>query len=1223
MQPLMEMGQAILAAQAGLGPVRAALSAGRGAVVYGLHEGQKPWLLAHLAPDRPALVITEGEDKADAWARDLEALLGKKVFRMPARTVLPYRVEAEDRRIVGMRVAALEALMAGEVVVASVEAAQAALCPPQVLADARIQLTVGDTCPPEELAKRLYDAGYARVDQVESAGQFAHRGGILDCMDALGGQGVRIEFFDDEIDSIRAFDPATQRTIRMLDSALLPAACECPAGEEVRRDALLRVHAALAAFGRRSKREESKESKKQTRPLMPWEDEDEQPQEAGPGLGDKAAGLIRAAGRADDPLEGARARVEALEQALAQGVGGAELEAWLPFFYPACASVADYVPAGGYILLDEPFSLRQKANNLMALYTEMMAMALQNGAALPRQQELLWPCDDLLARLQKTGWLAMMTLPRNMPEIRPDAVYSVQAQPMLSYFGRLDALCADLAAWKKRGIASALLCGSQQKAERLAQELRERGVEAWAGVPGRAIREGETIALPLALEQGFLCDDWRLAVLCPGELYGREAPDKARKKAPRRRSAAENKRVFADLAPGDYVVHETYGIGRFVQMTCEQAVGVSREYMVIEYQGSDRLYVPTEQLDRVQRYIGNDDSPPRISRMGGKDWERAKGKARAAVQKTAEGLVELYAKRQQAKGFAFSPDTPWQREFEGQFPYEETPDQLQSIEEIKHDMESGRPMDRLLCGDVGYGKTEVALRAAFKAVQDNRQVAILVPTTLLAQQHFLTLSQRMEGFPVTCEMLSRFRTPAQQREILAKLKDGTLDIVVGTHRLLGQDVVFKRLGLLIVDEEQRFGVNHKERIKRMKENVDVLTLTATPIPRTLHMSMVGIRDLSVIDTPPQDRYPVQTMVLEYREGLIKEAIQREIGRGGQVYFLFNRVRGIERMADHLRALVPGLRVLVGHGQMEQHQLEEVMLAFMRHEADVLLCTTIIENGIDIPLANTIIAFDADHLGLAQLYQLRGRVGRSNRLAYAYLTYRPGKMLSETASKRLQAIRDFTRLGSGFRIAMRDLEIRGAGNLLGAEQHGHIAAVGYDLYCRLIEQELQRLQGKEGAVSLGECRVELPIDAYLPEHYVGDERRRLALYRRLADIDSLEGRSEAIDEMIDRYGEAPDCAIRLADIAYARTLARRIGVADISSPRAGEVALRFYDAANFEPERLLAALETMPDAKLMPGSGARVVLRRKGATAEQLLGVATRFLETMQPEKCEQCENSPA
>jgi len=672
---------------------------------------------------------------------------------------------------------------------------------------------------------------------------------------------------------------------------------------------------------------------------------------------------------------------------------------------------------------------------------------------------------------------------------------------------------------------------------------------------------------PFSLMSGVEMPLDRLLILTEAEIFGRVR----RRKKVKARFGKEGIRLsdFGELTVGDYVVHINHGIGRYLGIKKLEIGASCRDYLEIEYAGQDRLYVPTDQVNLIQKYVGIEDTPPKINRLGGGEWQKVKNRVQESIKEMADNLLRLYADRFTAKGYVYPPDTVWQKEFEEAFIYEETPDQIRATEEIKRDMESSRPMDRLLCGDVGYGKTEVAMRAAFKAVTEGKQVAVLVPTTILAQQHFQTFTQRFSGYPVVIGVLSRFQSPAEQERIVKGLKNGTIDLVIGTHRLLSKDVAFKDLGLLIVDEEQKFGVLHKERLKELKKNVDALTLTATPIPRTLHMSLIGIRDMSVIETPPEDRFPVKTYVIEFNEDVIAEAIRRELDRGGQVFFVYNRVQTIERMASYLQQLIPEARIEIAHGQMNEDTLEEVMLSFYEGASDILVCTTIIENGLDIPNVNTLIVYDADRLGLSQLYQLRGRVGRSNRVAYAYFTYRKDRMLGEMAEKRLAAIRDFTDLGSGFKIALRDLEIRGAGNLLGPEQHGHIAAIGFDLYCKLLEEAIKERRG-EKRPDTPDPTIEVEIDAYIDEGYISDPAQKVEIYKKIAAVSSLSEADEVEEEIEDRFGDLPEAVRNLLEISRLKVLAKQLGIETITSER-GEIVARFLPGLSLDAERIASLL----------------------------------------------------
>ena len=816
--------------------------------------------------------------------------------------------------------------------------------------------------------------------------------------------------------------------------------------------------------------------------------------------------------------------------------------------------------------------------------------------------------EAALSALHAQTMLAMTTILRPLAELRPTLLAQMGGMGAGSYGGRTKDMCDDVSRWLAGGWRVVILSGGSARGERMRQSFEDEGIDTQFDELGaKAPLPGECRIYPLMLSGGFQYPEIRLAVLVEGDVYG--AKGKAKKTKEKKGSKIAS---FTDLNVGDYVVHETHGIGIYQGTKRLTSEGASRDYLVVQYLGSDKLYVPADHLDRIQKYIGGGEgAAPKLSRLGGKDWDKQKSKVRESLKELAFDLVQLYAQRQKNKGHAFGKDTLWQQEFEENFPYEETPDQLQATEEIKRDMEREEPMDRLLCGDVGYGKTEVALRAAFKAVMDGKQVAILAPTTILAQQHYNTLLRRFEGFPVEADVLSRFSSPKEQKETLRRLKDGEIDIVVGTHKLLGKDVKFKDLGLLIVDEEQRFGVGHKETIKNMKKTIDVLTMSATPIPRTLHMSMVGIRDMSLLETPPQARYPVQTYVMEYQDSVIRDAILREIGRGGQVFFLYNRVGSIDQCHRQLQRLVPEARIAIAHGQMKENVLEDVMLDFSQQKYDVLLCTTIIESGLDIPLANTLIIYDADHFGLSQLYQTRGRVGRSNRLAYAYFTVRPGKVLSETAQKRLDAIREFTEFGSGFRIAMRDLELRGAGNLLGPQQSGHLANIGYDLYCKLLEEAVLEAQGQEPVKNKDiETRMDVHVNAYLPAEYVTGDRQRLEVYKRIASIRTAEQRDDIEDELIDRFGDEPQCVANLVAVAYLKALCMSLGI-DRVMQADGRMDMRFSADAQVDGEKLFKAMQGF-DKRLTLNASAPVTLSLRDRTVnrEDMLHLCAKVMERL-------------
>ncbi|MBR3494306.1 MAG: transcription-repair coupling factor [Clostridia bacterium] len=1020
---------------------------------------------------------------------------------------------------------------------ASLDALTMRMGNPEEFRAGTLRLRVGDRLPPEELLARLIRVGYERVKMVEGRGQCARRGDIVDVFPPCGANAWRIEYFDDEIDSIRSIDVLSQRTLERAESALLSPAAEVILPEALRGEAAGRMRRALEALNPDPVAAETEED------LPPLPEDEEEP-----------VSVTRQA-----ELDRRLAALQADAELVAQGLPFRRIRAWLPVLDPeGMTGLLDwYKPQ--LILLWEPETLRLRTADKRASYAQDLTAAIERGEAVQALEPLYCDWDEVFQSLQTLPCVLCSSLLRSQGGFQPKAVENLHATALDGYHGQIAILAKDLKNWRAQNWTVLLLSGGAARGQRLSGALHELGVEA------RFLQEDESpdaqaiSILPLSMAHGFLWPDASLAVVSDADIWGASY-----RKSKSRRNEGQKLSTFTELHPGDYVVHEDNGIGIFQGITRMFAGGAWQDYMAIQYAGSDRLYVPVDQFQRIQRYIGNPSQPPKINKLGGAEWRRQKSKVKEGLRKIAFDLTALYARRMREPGHAFPPDTPWQREFEDHFPYELTPDQEQSVREITQDMEAPHNMDRLLVGDVGYGKTEVSLRAAFKAVMDGKQVALLAPTTILAQQHYRTIVQRFEGFPIRADVLSRFRTPKEQKQVLADLSIGKIDILVGTHRLLAKDVKFKDLGLLIVDEEQRFGVQHKEIIKNMKSQMDVLTLSATPIPRTLHMSMIGIRDMSVLETPPEDRLPVQTHVIEYSDALVREAILRELSRGGQVYFLYNRVQSIERFYQRLSALVPEARIGVAHGQMREQALEDVMMDFYAGSYDILLCTTIIESGLDIPTANTLIVFDADRFGLSQLYQLRGRVGRSSQQAYAYFTVREDKILSETAEQRLSAIREFTEFGAGFRIALRDLEIRGAGDILGPEQHGHLATVGYETYCKLMEETMIEAKGIPSRSEL-ETRVGLNVDAYLPNDYVEDEMQRMEIYRRIASLRTESDRMDITDELVDRYGEPPEVVQRLLDVSQFRAMLSRLG---ITQARREGGALMMRVDSRFVPDPLL-------------------------------------------------------
>ncbi len=1071
-------------------------------LVYGLSGSQLSYLFAGLAVSAapcPVLIITPGEREANVLAEELAVFLpGQAVRIFPVWQLPPYQVLAHSKEVAAQRLQVLESLTRGEpaVTIAPAEALLRRLIPPADFNAAVLKLATGDRVNLPELLRSLHTMGYERVDLVEERGQFGLRGGILDIYPMTAHRPVRLEFFDDEVDSIRRFSASTQRSEENIrEFTLFPA-----------RELVVRDH--LREGARRALRKEY----------------------------DQQAAKL---GKLSDPRP-KRQLSEKFSEAI-EGFDGyfSGIEHYLPYFYNEIVTVIDYLPEHSPVFISEPARVRDLIEAVGRERAETFKDLLGQGRILPSQFLDYAGWDHVSKSLEGRRVVYASLLPRQPGFIKPRNIVNFPGKAVQNFLGNIEMLSVEIHHWRRSGYAVVLLVSGRQRPQQIISALRDNNVDAFytASLEGH-VRSGNVVVAPGSLAGGFEFPGCKLVVVTEKDIYGQ------RRKPRKEWKRTDRLAPFVDIKVGDYVVHVNHGIGRYLGVVPLTIEGIQKEYLLLKYTGEDKLYVPVDQVGLIQKYLGGEGEPPRLSRLGGAEWARAKGKVKDAVREMANELLALYAARETTIGYAFGKETVWQKQFEEAFPFEETPDQLRAIEEIKKDMERAKPMDRLLCGDVGYGKTEVALRAAFKAVNDGKQVAMLAPTTILAQQHYGTFQERMADYPVKVEVLSRFRTPREQRRVLQGLAGGTVDVVIGTHRLLQDDVRFKDLGLLIVDEEQRFGVAHKEQLKMLRKGVDVLTLSATPIPRTLHMSLVGIRDTSILETPPEDRYPVQTFVLEEDPVIIREAIRRELSRDGQVFFVYNRVADLDRVAAWLQDLVPEARIVMAHGQMKEEELEQAMLDFMNREYDVLVCTTIIENGLDLPNVNTLIVKESGMMGLAQLYQLRGRVGRSNRLAYAYFTFRRDSVLNESAEKRLSAIREFTELGSGFKIAMRDLEIRGAGNILGAEQHGHIAAVGFDLYSRLLEEAVREAKGEEQA-KVVETTIELPVEAYIPGSYISDTNQKVEIYKRLAGLTSPEDLSELGDELIDRFGDPPGPVLNLLAVARVRILAGSLGIKTIS------------------------------------------------------------------------------
>ncbi len=1158
--------------------------------LYDMAEGQRPFYAALLqrASGRPVVYIASSDALAMRAADDCGAWLGGGAAVLPAPDVNFTRGTA-SRESAFQRLSVLQKARRGEIKILCLSA-DALLCrmmPVAAYEEYAVTLRPGDHMEPQEVIARLVKMGYERVDMVEGRGQCALRGDIVDAFSPAENSATRIEFWDDEVDSIRAFDPISQRSLEKMEEAAFYPAVEWLLPKERARDirALVRAH-----LNRLPKSLLSPDL-----PPLP-EDEDEDSGE-----------IVEAA--APKVYDTGVARLFRDADQLEEGIQSPNLALWAGALDVPCAWVWDYLE-NPILVIEEPERVKARCDDRIAGFREDFKLTLERQEAVPEQAALLRDWQEAVDALNGKPIHLLMEFLRSMGELKPTRLAKFAGVNAPKYVNRFKDLAGDLKAWKQQGYLTLLMAGGEARSHRLQTALEGLDVPTPTGEEKPNPHAGDAVILSQTLSHGFTLADCKLAVIADSDLFG-----SGYRKVRKRQNAGERIEAFTDLKEGDYVVHEAHGIGIFKGTVRLQTEGTYRDYLLIQYQGSDKLYVPTDQFDRVQKFIGGPDAAPPLNSLSGNDWAKKKNKVKAGLKKLAFDLVRLYAERQATPGHAFCPDTPWQREFEDAFPYELTPDQEKAVDDIRRDMEAPSNMDRLVCGDVGYGKTEVALRAAMKAVMDGKQVALLAPTTILAQQHYYTMLKRFADFPVNIDVLSRFRSPKLQKETLAKLSQGKVDILVGTHRLLSKDVHFKDLGLLIVDEEQRFGVAHKEAIKHLKKTVDVLTLSATPIPRTLHMSMVGVRDMSLLQTPPDERYPVQTYVLDYNDAVIRDAIMRELNRQGQVYFLYNHVQHIDAFASRLRALVPEARIAVAHGQMKESLLEDVMLDFYEGRFDVLLCSTIIENGLDVPTANTIIVYDADRFGLSQLYQLRGRVGRSTRVAYAYFTVRPDKMLSETAQKRLSAIREFTEFGSGFRIAMRDLEIRGAGNIFGPEQSGQVAAVGYDMYCRLIEEAVREAQAEKGLEVPVEVdtRVDLRVDAYLPAEYVRGENQRMEVFKRIALIKTRETREDVIEELIDRFGDVPEPVMNLIDIAHLRGICQRLGIQRVNFV-VNTLVCKFAPNALPDPVALFAALEKTDKRLLLSANKEPALLfRDPKLTIEEMLRQAVTLLEKVEAE----------
>lgn len=1081
--------------------------------IYGISESGKSYIINGIFEenDNSMVVVTHSDVDAKNLYEDL-SFYTTDVFYFPVREVVFYNVDAISGDLRWARLKVIKEILQNErkkIIVTSIDALTSLYTPKEYYLRYSMIIKTGDDIDLKEISKSLLQCGYERVEVVEGKGEFSFRGGILDVFPPTSAYPYRVELFGDEVDSIRTFNTESQRSIEKVEEFSIFPSKEVIVDDECRSRAVQNINEEL----KKVIANVSKENKESV---------------------EKIKGIV---GK----------NIELLNNTYYFET----IDSYLPFFYEKLDSFFDYLQ--GYTFVVDDFKRSSgKMESIYYEFNENYMSFLQRGDILPSQNSLLLNKGELESKLENSSLITLSSFLNKSDGLFNTVDIGFEEVTLNKYNGQLNMLIEDIQERKEKKYKTVILAGTRPRGERLVKTLMEKGIFSTYKDSIDKIEAGEVVITFGNLLRGFDYPELELSIISDKDIFG-ETRRKRSGKAVRKKGVAKIT-SFAELKPGDYVVHANHGIGVYKGIKQMAAGGTTRDYLDIVYDKGDKLYVPVDQLDLVQKYIGSEGNSPKINKLGGAEWQKAKAKVRKSINEIAQDLVKLYAARATLKGHSFGKDTEWQRQFEDEFPYEETPDQLASLEEIKRDMESDKPMDRLLCGDVGYGKTEVAIRAAFKAVMDGKQVAFLVPTTILADQHYNNFIKRFSDFPIKIDMISRFRTPKQQKATLQALKEGNVDILIGTHRLVSKDIVFKDLGLLIVDEEQRFGVAQKEKIKGMKKNVDVLTLSATPIPRTLHMSLTGVRDISVIETPPEDRYPIQTYVVEQNDQLIRDAILREIGRGGQVYFVYNRVESIDSMANYIRDLVPECKVGIMHGQMTEKELETEMIAFMNKEYDVLVCTTIIETGIDISNVNTMIVHNADKMGLSQLYQLRGRVGRANRIAYAYFIYTKDKILTEVAEKRLKALKDFTELGSGFKIAMRDLEIRGAGNMMGSSQHGHMASIGYDLYCRMLEDTIKLIKGEIENEPI-ETSVDIKVDAFIPSSYITDEIQKIEVYKKIAAIENINDFMEIKSELEDRYSSIPDSVYNLMDIAYIKSICKGLYIEDIKET-AKELRFKF-------------------------------------------------------------------
>lgn len=1055
-------------------------------------------------------IITMNEVEAKSCVENLQ-LLGKEAVYYPGRDIVFFDSYYHSHQLENNRVLGLNKMASGDfdVVVTSIDGLLEKILPVKYYLDFRYQIEVGTDIELNKLLEFLQETGYSREEIVESKGTYSLRGGILDIFSPNYDNPVRIELFDEEVDSIRTFDSETQKSIEKLGKV------EVIFGKEV--------------FLPNDKKEKFKTNISKQYDSFKNSINDEK-----------------------------KSSIRNLIQFYADGgVYNDVIDKYINLIDEKLGSIFDFFSKDDLIVFQDSNRIIEKLKSSRENFIEGFKNLLELGKVLPVQSQIVFEYNNILKEAEKKKIILVNNLKKNIDYFKVDQLVNFTLREANIYHGKTNELINDITRLSEKKYTISIVASKEERAIRLKDQIVQSGIECIYIGNEAMVNPGKVNIVLGDIGGGFELNSIKYLVISEKEILGSNKKYLKKKKKSGRKILS-----FNELSLGDYIVHENHGIGKYVGIDQLKIENTRKDFLKLQYAGEDFLYIPVEQMNLIQKYVGGEVRTKKLNKLGTQEWKKAKAKVKKAIEDMTDELLELYAKRKLINGYAFSPDSIWQKQFEDMFPYEETPDQLKSIEDIKKDMEGTQPMDRLLCGDVGYGKTEVAIRGIFKAVMDSKQVAVLVPTTILAQQHYNNIKSRFSKFPVNVEMLSRFRNKKQQEKIMDDLRTGVVDVVVGTHRILSKDIHYKDLGLLVVDEEQRFGVKHKEQLKQLKSNVDVLTLTATPIPRTLHMSLIGVRDMSVIEDPPEDRFPIQTYVVEHDDLIVSDAILKEVNRGGQVFYVYNKVKDIDIVAGKINNMLPDVRVAYAHGQMSEIKLEKIMMDFLNHEFDVLVCTTIIETGLDIPNVNTIIITESDKMGLSQLYQLRGRVGRSNRIAYSYLTYKKDKILSEVSEKRLKAIKDFTELGAGFKIAMRDLEIRGSGNILGAEQHGHMDAIGYDLYCKMLEETVGTIKGKE-IVETIETTIELSANAFISDRYVEDGKQKLEMYKKISSIETKEDYYTLEEEIEDRFGTIPSPVYNLLSISYIKAMAEMIRIKNISEDK-NKIIFDIFDFKNIKP-----------------------------------------------------------